>query len=363
MKNYIVKTLNGMAYGLFATLIIGVIIQQIGTIFGSNFLSVDIYNNLSRLMGVGIALGIGIVLKKDGLVLVMIAVIGAISTQFGLTTDFVIKPVLGPGNPMTVYFVTVVTILILENVLKKKTPVDIILIPLVAIFLAIGLTLVFSLPLDFLVSLIQRGLAKSITFAPLIMVVIISVSMGMILTSPISSAAVAFIIFDINAASVNLASPEMLLAAGAAVIGTSIQMIGFAIQSRRDNNIGGVISVAIGTSMFQFKNIVKKPILWLPTILATAITSVLVYLLPRISFLGLNGDFISTKEGAGMGTSVLVGPLQSLNAMYNIGNIKEFWIYLTIIIIFGGLLVYIFDKILYKRGIIELGDLSLSADL
>lgn len=360
MKNFTIKTLNGMAYGLFATLIVGVILKQIGIIFDlsifnhrffdslSNILTVELYNLLSSLMGVGIALGIGIVLKKEGLQLVMIAIIGAISTSFVTTFgpfNFTASQGLfdlgKPGNPLTAYFVTIFTVLLMDLIYRKKTPVDIIIIPMGAIIISLLFTLLLSFPLDFLTENISKGI-KGIeaanTAAPIVMVIVISVSMGMLLTSPISSAAISF--------AISLSG----FAAGAAVVGTSIQMIGFAIQSRRDNKIGEVISIGIGTSMLQFKNIVKKPIIWLPTILASAIIAPFTYLL----------GFQSNKFGAGMGTSGLVGPLQSLDSMeYSLMA----YVNIAIIILCGGLLVYLFDKILYRKGFIKDGDLSLKEEL
>lgn len=340
MKKFTIKTLNGMAYGLFATLIVAVIFQQVGNIFKIEFLSKDLYNLLSSLMGVGIALGIGIVLKKEGLYLVMIAVIGAISTKFNFNISPVsITPTTGPGNPLTAYFVTIFSILILDKILVRKTPVDIILIPILSITLAVILTLILSFPLNYINTLISRMIDQATKVAPLPMVIIISVSMGMILTAPISSAAIAFAI-GLNG-----------IAAGAAVVGTSIQMIGFAIQSRRDNKIGEVISIGIGTSMLQFKNILKKPIIWLPTILSSAIVAPIIYLINKPS-----GGFISNQAGAGMGTSGLVGPLQTLQSMnYSLMS----FISIIIIIFIGGLLTYIFDRILVSKGLIVKGDLSL----
>ena len=94
---------------------------------------------------------------------------------------------------------------------------------------------------------------------PFLMGIIIAVVMGMALTAPISSAAIAI--------SISLGG----IAGGAAVVGCCVQMLGFAVMSRKDNNIGTVISVGIGTSMLQFKNILKKPIIWLPTIIVSAI--------------------------------------------------------------------------------------------
>lgn len=356
MKKYIIKTLNGMAYGLFTTLIIGGIVKQIGLLFGlfmdASFISIDLYNLLSSLMGVGIALGIGVVLKKDGLSLVILAVVGAISTKFILTPEFTVKilPYGRPGNPLTTYFVTIVTILLMDNILKKPTSVDILLIPFTAILISSILTLVFSLPLELLNELINLSLVSTMKFIPVVMVIIISVAMGMLLTAPISSAAIAMIIFLIPEGSSAEVVTLISRAAGAAVVGTSIQMIGFAIQSRRDNKIGSMISIAFGTSMLQFKNIVKKPIIWLPTILASAIVAPITYFL----------KFESSNLGGGMGTSGLVGPLESLFTM-NFSLMS--FVSLAIIIVFGGLLVYIFDKILYMKGFIELGDLSLDEEL
>ncbi|HHT54979.1 MAG TPA: PTS sugar transporter subunit IIC [Acholeplasma sp.] len=341
MKNFITKTLNGMAYGLFATLIVGVILQQIGNLLKIDFISNDLYLLLSQLMGVGIALGIGVVLKLNGLNLVMVGIVGAISTRFNLVYEsghFQIVEANAPGNPVTAYFVTIFSILLINLILVKKTPVDILIIPITAILISLALTIMLSLPLNFIINMISQGVDKATTLLPIPMVIIISVVMGMILTSPISSAAIAF--------SIGISG----VAAGAAVVGTTIQMVGFAIQSRRDNKMGTIISIGIGTSMLQFKNIVKKPIIWLPTILSSAIIAPFVYLL----------GFESTTAGAGMGSSGLVGILQSLEQMnYSLNS----FISIGIIVLIGGLLTYIFDKILLVKGYIQKGDLSVGIDL
>lgn len=279
----------------------------------------------------------------------MIAIIGAISTSFVTTFGpfsfsgsqglFVLGKA---GNPLTAYFVTILTVLLMDLIYRKKTPVDIIIIPIGAIVISLLLTFVLSFPLDFLTKSISKGIEAATISGPIavqiLMVIVISVSMGMLLTAPISSAAISF--------AIGLTG----FAAGAAVVGTSIQMIGFAIQSRRDNKIGEIISVGIGTSMLQFKNIVRKPIIWLPTILSSAIIAPITYLL----------GFKSNQFGAGMGTSGLVGPLQSLEAM---GYSLMAYVNIAIIILCGGLLVYIFDKILYTKGFIKNGDLSLKEEL
>ena len=183
------------------------------------------------------------------------------------------------------------------------------------------------------------------------MTIIISMVMGILLTSPLSSAAIAITIrLGLNPASLDPTS-SLGIAGGAAVVGTSIQMIGFALQSRKDNSIGMVLSIAFGTSMLQFKNILRKPIIWLPTIIASGIAAPIIVLLFQTK---------TTFTGAGMGTSGLVGPLQTLFAMdYSLNA----FISIGLIFILGLSLVYIFDLILRKKGLIVEGDFNVLNDI
>lgn len=337
MRKFTIKTLNGMTYGLFATLIIGVIFQQIGKLTGITVLEVQLYNILSGLMGIGIGLGIALVLDKKGLNLILAGVAGAIAAEITTTLSFnpfvfSLSEVSGPGNPVTVYLVVIFTILLSDIILKRITPIDIVLVPLLAITISLIITIIISYPLDQIVAFISNGIETATNFSPIMMSIVISVAMGMLLTSPISSAAIAFAV-GLNG-----------IAAGAAVVGTSIQMIGFAVQSIKDNKIGEVISVFIGTSMLQFKNVVKNPYIWLPTIISTAIIA------PILTWLF---NFESTTAGAGMGTSGLVGFLQSLDKMDYSG--KAF-ISLAIILFGGSLLVYLFDAIFRRMNKINDGD-------
>ena len=129
---------------------------------------------------------------------------------------------------------------------------------------------------------------------PFLMGVIISVLMGMFLTLPISSAAIGI--------SLGLSG----IAAGAAVVGCCCQMVGFAVSSYKDNKTGGLIAQGIGTSMLQIPNIVKKPIIWLPTIIASAILGPVSTVLLKMT---------SNATGSGMGTAGLVGPLMTWEVM------------------------------------------------
>ena len=345
IQAFAMKTMNGMTYGLFATLIVGVIIDQVGKLLGVTFFTNPIYYTLSLLMGAGIGLGIGISLKFEGIKLVTAAIVGGIATSFRVTFEGGIQvanidgPTAAYNEPLTVYFVVITSLLLMNLILRKKTPIDILLIPLTAVILATVSTLIYSAPLFYLIQNIKLFIETATLAAPLPMSIIIAITMGMLLTSPLSSAAIAI--------TIGLSG----IAGGAAVIGTSIQMIGFAIQSRKDNSVGMVLSIGFGTSMLQFKNILKNPLIWLPTIISSGIVAPILVLVFSTE---------TTPYGAGMGTAGLVGPLQTLFEMnYSLNA----WLSVLGTFLLGGFLVYLFDLLMRKWQYIKDGDLKVSNDI
>lgn len=331
-------TMNGMVYGLFATLIIGVILQQFGRLIGIPLIEITLANALKGLMGVGIGMGIALSLKLDGLKLVVASLMGGIATSFKVTFGVGIIPGLN-NDPVTTYLVVIFGILLLKLILVKKTPIDILLIPLLGSLIALGLTLILSAPVGKMVFWISEGIRSTMVIAPIPMSIIISVVMGMLLTSPLSSAAIAI--------SIQLGG----IAGGAAVVGTTAQMIGFAIQSRKDNSIGLILSIAFGTSMLQFKNILLKPIIWLPTIIASAILGPLFYVFFKVE---------TSPAGAGMGSSGLVGQLQTLEVM----NYSQRSIFAVVFMILASaVLVWAIDLMFRKLNWIKDGDFSINRDI
>lgn len=337
-KSFIMTTMNGMVYGLFATLIIGVIFQQFGRILGIELIEITLFNALKSMMGIGIGMGIALSLKMDGLKMVVVAVMGGIATSFrySFTEGLVLQQ---NTDPVMAYLVVVLGVFGLKYILRKRTPIDIILIPLVGSILAVIFTLILSAPIGFMISGIIVGIESATALAPIPMTIVIAVSLGILLTSPISSAAIA------------IAISLQGIAGGAAVIGTTTQMIGFAIQSRKDNNIGMVLSIAFGTSMLQFKNILRKPIIWLPTIITSAVLAPLFYLLFQTE---------TSRFGAGMGSSAFVGQLQTLAWMdYS----SRAWFSVIFMIMAPALVVYFIDALFRKKGLIIVGDLEVKKDI
>ena len=374
IQDFLIKTLNGMAYGLFATLIIGTIFATIGGLFKygegnafCDFMAKIIGNGrgglsyvLQILTGAGIGVGIALALKMDPLKTVTLAAVGEVAAYFSLTTKFVTDGTFPTadafkvGDPLTIYLVCIGTALAMKYVLTKKTPVDILLIPLFGAAVGLTASLLLRYPAIYVTFAIQWLVNSGTNAVPFVMGIVVAVLMGMALTAPISSAAIAAMIFvipgDITVAQA-LADPAysgLLIASGAAVVGCSTQMVGFAIQSRKDNNIGMVISIGIGTSMLQFKNILKKPIIWLPTIIASAILGPISTCLLKTICIG---------SSAGMGTAGLVGQIGTISSM-GIGSWQA-WVSIFVLqIVAPAVLVFAIDLLFRHFGLIKEGDLK-----
>ena len=340
--DYVIKTMNGMAFGLFATLIIGTIIGTIGGFFtdGStaNTLLTELATLLKNMTGLGIGVGIAWSLKYDGIKLISIATAGAIAAYFCYD-----KYGFKIGDPLSIYIVVIITSLLLDQIFRKKTPVDIIIIPLFTALFSSALTILISEYIMAITSGLSKFIGVATEYQPILMGIVISVVMGMALTAPISSAAIAAIIFVMGSTENGL-----LIASGAALIGCCTQMVGFAVMSRKDNNIGTCIAIGVGTSMLQFKNILKKPIIWLPTIIVSAILGPIATTLIELKCMG---------TAAGMGTSGLVGMIGTFESM---GSTLDVWmIVIGFEILLPTALVFVVDLIFRKFDLIKEGDLKL----
>lgn len=326
--NYIIKSLNGMAYGFFCSLIIGTILKQIGSFAHVNQLIV--WGEMaSYLMGPAIGVGIAYAIDAKGLNLIAAVIAGAIGagTFSGNNAS--------SGNPVAAYVAVIIAVEI-TRLLQGKTPVDILLVPFSAILIA-GIVTIFVGPyITKVIAWIGDLINQGVMMQPFFMSIVVAVLMGMALTAPISSAAIGLML-GLNG-----------LAAGAALAGCCAQMLGFAVMSMDDNDIGDVIAIGIGTSMLQFKNIVKHPTIWLPPILASVIIAPISTCLLEIS---------CSAIGSGMGTAGFVGILEAVNVMGN-----NYWIPIIIIDILAPIVITFgiykaFRKLNYiKKGYLKLDD-------
>lgn len=342
-------TTNGMAIGLFGTLIIGTILDLFTKIPGLSVLS-SFTTVIKGLMGAGIGLGVALSLKLSGVKVVASMAAGAIGNY---AYSFAANSVSSIGDPLSCYISSVLCLLAIKLIMRKKTPVDIILIPLVGLIFS----LLYSFLLSYYVHYITLGIGflieKSFAVIPFLMCIIISALVGMALTAPISSVAIC----------VAISIGKVPLACAAALIGCCVQMVGFAVETAYDNKWGSVLAVGIGTSMLQFKNIVRKPLIWLPTIITSLILGPFAMILPLqdAEYYAANNLLSSLSVAGGMGTSGLVGPLNFLSCNnYDWVLALELLLFCLILPI---VLVFFIDFIFRKLGWIKKGDFSLSSDL
>lgn len=285
-KKYVVDALSYMALGLFCSLILGLIVGQLAKIEFLGFLGfiAEALSASSPLVGACIGFAIVLGLKYAPLVTISSAIVGALGYKY--------------GGPVGSYFAVIIAARVGELV-SKKTPVDIILTPLVTIVVGGLIARYCCSPINdfmlYLGSLINNATALS----PFLMGVVVSVLVGCALTLPISSAALC-IMLGIDG-----------LAAGAATVGCCAQMVGFAVISFKDNGAGGLLSQGLGTSMLQIGNIVRKPIIWL----APTLTAAILGPVSTVVF-GMTNNAL----GAGMGTSGLVGPIATYADMTAAGG-------------------------------------------
>ncbi len=340
--NYIfIDGLSGMALGLFGTLIIGTILEQAG-----NFIPGVIGTYLVAVAGIaksitGAGIGVGMAFKYKcsplaGASAAVAGMVGAFAPKIVAGTGVVIS---GPGDPLCAFIAAFFAIQA-GRLVSGKTKLDIILTPALSI-LAGGAAGLFVGPpaskvTTYIGQLIQWGTERE----PILMGVVVSVVMGICLTLPISSAALG-IILGLNG-----------IAGGAAVVGCSAQMIGFAVASYRENKVGGLIAQGVGTSMLQMPNIVKHPQIWIPPIITSAILGPISTAVLKMS---------CYASGSGMGTSGLVGQFMTFDSMVDAGG-DPVIVLLEIIImhvVAPALITLTISEFMRKKKLISFGDMEL----
>jgi len=335
-KRYFIDAMGAMANGLFASLLIGTIIATLGQTFDIEVL-VEVGTFAKSVAGPAMAVSIAYALEAPPLVMFSMLAVGSAANSLG-----------GAGGPLAVFFIAIIASE-LGKIVSKETKVDLLVTPLVTICSGVFLSMLIAPYIGQAASSIGNFIMWATELQPLLMGILVSVVVGMVLTLPISSAAIC--------AALGLTG----LAGGAAVAGCCAQMVGFAVMSFRENKIGGLVSQGIGTSMLQMGNIVRNPKIWIPPTLAAAITGPVATCIFQLK---MNGEAIAS----GMGTCGFVGQIGVYSGWVNdVSNgIKESitamdWIGLILIsIILPAILSQVFCLILRKIGWIKKDDLKLN---
>ena len=326
-KRYFIDAMSQMALGLFSSLIIGLIISQLSKVSFLGFLApfAQMVSASSPVVGSAIGVAIAFGLKCKPLVIFSSAVTGALGYSLGGPVGAYLAAVIGAET---------------GGLVAGKTPVDIVLVPVVTIVSG-GLTATWAGPgISAMMSGIGGFINSATQLRPLPMGLLVGAVMGLALTAPISSAAI------------SIALGLDGLAAGAACAGCCAQMIGFAVQSYPDNGLGGLFSQGLGTSMLQFGNIMKKPLIWLPPTIVSALAGAASAFLLKMP---------NNALGAGMGTSGLVGQFGALASMEgDYPLITQLGLIALMHFLFPALMVGAISWLFRRKGWFRPGDMKLT---
>ena len=329
-QRYAIDALSAMAQGLFASLLIGTIFNTIGNVSGVAAFN-EIGGFASAVAGPAMAIAIGYALKSPPLVLYSLAAVGYAANAAG-----------GAGGPLAVFVVAIVAAE-LGKAVSKETQVDILVTPAVTVGIGCALAMLAGPAIGMVATAIGNFIMWATELAPFIMGVLVAVAVGMALTLPISSAAIC--------AALGLTG----LAGGAALAGCCAQMVGFAVASFRDNGWGGIVSQGLGTSMLQMGNIMRKPVIWVPAIVASAVCGPVA----TCAFaLQQNGPAIAS----GMGTCGFVGPIGLYSGWIADGiapGVVE-WLGLVLVcFVLPAIVSWLVSALMRRAGWIADGDMKL----
>ena len=335
LRRYGIDALGAMAQGLFCSLLIGTILNTVGSVSGVEVFS-QVGGYASQMAGPAMAIAIGYALQCPPLVLFSLTAVGWAANSLG-----------GAGGPLAVLVIAIVAAE-LGKVVSKETKIDILVTPLVTIFSGVGLAALIAAPIGTAAGWVGDLIMWATDLQPFLMGIVVSVLVGIALTLPISSAAICAVLGLTG------------LAGGAAVAGCCAQMVGFAVLSFRENKWGGLVAQGLGTSMLQMGNIVRNPRIWIPATLASAVTGPIATCVFRLE---MNGAPISS----GMGTCGLCGPIGVITGWFDPTNGAAAitpsamdWIGLALVcIVLPALLTWLIGIPCRRLGWIKDGDLKL----
>lgn len=321
MRRYFIDALGYMALGLFASLLIGTILNTIGQQLNITFLTETLWPIAQSMTGASIGIAVAYALKAPPLVLFSSTVTGAAGYALG-----------GPAGAYAAALVGAE----FGKLVSKETKLDIIVSPGVTIWMGVWVGTVIGPLIGGIMTAAGDFVMYATEFAPLPMGILVSAIFGVTLTLPLSSAALSLML--------GLEG----IAAGAATAGCCAHMVGFAFMSFKENGWSGLFSQGLGTSMLQIPNLIKNPRCWIPPIIVSLITGPMATVLFQME---------NSAAGAGMGTSGLVGIIETFNTMG--GGLRVILGILILYILMPAVLTPWIASFMRKKGWIKEGDLKL----
>lgn len=331
---YFVDAMGSMAMGLFASLLMGTILDTIATYTGWGILA-EAATYASGATGIILGVAIANSLKAPLLVLYSAGVVGMAGYSMGSTFSIGGEDKLLTAGPAGALFAVIIAVEI-GKLVSKETNIDILVTPSVTILSGVLVCKLICPAVSYVMYYIGWLINSATEMQPVVMGILISVVVGVALTLPISSAAIC--------AMIGISG----LAGGAATVGCCAQMVGFAVISFRENRVGGLVAQGLGTSMLQMGNLTKNPRLWIPPTLTAAILG---------PFSTTVFQLKNTGVAAGMGTCGLVGPLGVISATEN--SVSKWVGIVLLLFVAPAVLSFLFGELLRRIGWIKKNDLKL----
>lgn len=320
----------GIANSVLVMLGVGLLCETIGKFIGwPAFVGIG---TIAKSM-LAPAVGAGIAYQLGGNTLVIFSAmvasaVGANAVQFTQAGLVFVS-----GQPISATLAGLIAVFAGKAV-TGKTKLDMMAIPLTAVVVGgisgLGLAAVTTPLLNSL----SADIAYTITISPIIGSSLVSLAWSLLLMTPASSAAIA------------IALKLDPVSSAAALIGCTVQFVGFTIMSFRENDAGANIAQGLITPKVQFPNIIKNPKLVIPTFIASIVCAPVATML-------LN--FSCSYELAGLGLNSLIAPL---NILANQG-VKGILIYICTGIILPILIIMPIYFSMKKVEAIKDGDMRM----
>lgn len=327
LHRYFVEAVRATGIGMFCALILGMIFTFLAKIPMLSFLGMygNMLSSTSPVVGGAVGAAIALALDSDRLAVVSSVAVGALAYSI--------------GGPLAAY----VSVLIgaeTGGLLSGRTRLDLILVPPVVLIAGGVAAKVAGPPIGYVMKLLEGLITGWTNLHPILMGIAISVVMGLLCTSPLSAVPIAV--------SLGLSG----VAAGAATVGCCVHMLGFGVTGYRDNGIEGLIIQALGTSMFQAGNVMRRPLIIMPEVIVSAILGPVATTLVVIE---------NTAFGAGMGTSGLVGVITAFYATMGSGEPMALAMLkvAVILIIAPILLTFLVGAVMKKQDYIKKGEMTI----
>ena len=119
----------------------------------------------------------------------------------------------------------------------------------------------------------------------------------------------------------------------------------------RENKFGGLLAQGIGTSMLQIPNIVRKPVIWLPAIISSAILGPVSSVVFKMT---------NNATGSGMGSAGFVGQIMAYETMISSSSSKVVILQIALMhFILPALLTLLISEFMRRKEWIKQGDMAL----